>query len=126
MGTTEIEVNPLKDEMKQFPLARKMDKETEMRKLQQQVIVMRTQQQHRAEKVEELWVEIVIGIIQPIQQKLHEATASIEKVTPKHVSSDLMEQLQKTKEEVWLEGEKVAKILEDFHSKVGTSKEMKE
>ena len=99
-----------------------------MRKLQQQVIVMRTQQQHRVEKVEELRaeVEIVIGIIQPIQQKLHEATASIEKVTPEHVSSDLMEQLQKTKEEVWLEGEKVAKILEDFHSKVGTSKEMKE
>ena len=40
-----------------------------MRKLQQQVIVMHTQQQHRAEKVEELQVEveIVIGIIQPIQ-----------------------------------------------------------
>ena len=54
MGTTEIEVNPLKDEMKQFPLARKMDKETEMRKLQHQIVLLRTQQQHREENMEEL------------------------------------------------------------------------
>ena len=51
---------------------------------------------------------------------------SIEKVMPKHVSSDLMEQLQKTEEEVRLEAERVVKIMEYFHSKFDTRKEMEE
>ena len=43
--------------MKQLPLACKIAKEKEMRKLQQQVTVLRTQQQHRADKVEEMQFE---------------------------------------------------------------------
>ena len=44
----------IRNEMKKLPLAQKMAKATEMRKLQQQVTVLCTQQQHRVEKVEEL------------------------------------------------------------------------
>ena len=43
---------------------------------------------------------------------------------PKHVSYDLMEQLHKTEEEVRLEAERVMEILEYFHSKVNTRKEI--
>ena len=57
---------------------------------------------------------------------MHEAAASVEKVTLEHVSFDLVEQLKNTEEEVWMEVEKVAKIMEDFHSKDDTSKEMEE
>ena len=54
--------------MKQLPLAQKMAKAIEMRKFQQQVIMMCTQQQQHADKVEELQVEDerVTGIIKPI------------------------------------------------------------
>ena len=53
---TLIEANftQIRNDMKQLPLAQKMAKETEMRKLQQQVTVLRTQQQHHEENVEEL------------------------------------------------------------------------
>ena len=54
LTTVESNISMIRNEIKQLPLVNKMDKEIEMRKLQQQVIVMRTQQQHRAEKVEEL------------------------------------------------------------------------
>ena len=83
-----------------------------------------TQQQHRVEKVEELQAEAkrVTSIIQPVHQKVHDATSSIQKIIPEHVSSDLVDQLQKTKEEVQLEVERVAKILEYFHSRVDTTK----
>ena len=48
----------------------------------------------------------------------------VEKIMLENVSSDLVEQLQKIEEEMWLEAERVVKILEDFHS--GTSTEMEE
>ena len=40
--------------MKQLPLAQKMAKAIEMRKLQQQMTVLHTRQQQREKKVEEL------------------------------------------------------------------------
>ena len=45
---------------------------------------------------------------------MHETNASIEKVIPKHANFDLVEQLQNAEEEVRLEAERVAKILEYF------------
>ena len=45
---------------------------------------------------------------------------------PEYVSYDLVEQLKKIEEEVWLKAKRVAKILEYFHNKVDTSKEMEE
>ena len=49
-----------------------MDNAAEMKKLQQQVIVLRTQQQQRTDKVVELLTEAkrVTRIIQPIHQKV--------------------------------------------------------
>ena len=61
-----------------------------------------------------------------IHHKVDELVASIEKVMSEHVSSVLVEQMQKEEEEVWLKAERVHKILEYFHSKFGTSKEMEE
>ena len=123
MTSIEGNITHTRNEMKHLPLAQKMAKEIEIRKLQQQVIVLCKQQQHHADKVE---AKRVTRIIQPVQQKVHEAVASVEKLTSKHVNSDLVEKLKKTKEEVWLEAEKVAKILEYFHNKFDTSKEMEE
>ena len=51
LHTAETEVNQLKNEMNKFPLEEKMAKTVEMKKLQQQVIALRTQQQQRNEKV---------------------------------------------------------------------------
>ena len=47
----EIEMTQMKNEMKKLPLAEKMDKAAEMKKLQQQVVVLRTQYQQRTNKV---------------------------------------------------------------------------
>ena len=65
LRTVETNVTQLKNEMKKLPLAEKMDKETEKKKLQQQVTMLHTQQQQRADKVEELQEEDerVTGII---------------------------------------------------------------
>ena len=57
---------------------------------------------------------------------MHEIIATVEKVTPEHVSSGHVEQMKNIEEEVQMEAEKVAKILEYFHSKVDTSEEMEE
>ena len=51
---------------------------------------------------------------------------SLEKIMLEYVSSNLVGQLQKTEEEVGLEAKKVAKILEYFHSKFSTRKDMEE
>ena len=49
-----------------------MAKVAEMKKLQKQVMVLRTQQHQREDKVRELQVEVerVIGIIHPIYQRV--------------------------------------------------------
>ena len=74
-----------------------MAKETKMRKLQQQMTILRTQQQQqqREEKVEELQAEAkrVTRIIQPIHQKVCEVAASVEKFMPEHVIFELVEQM---------------------------------
>ena len=44
LTTFEANITQLRNEMKQLPLAQKMVKATEMRKLQQQMTVLRTQQ----------------------------------------------------------------------------------
>ena len=100
--------------MKQFPLGLKMAKEKEMRKLQKQVRVLRKQQQHYAEKVEELQAEAenVTGIIQYVHQKVNKAVTLIQKVVPELISSNLVEKMQKAEEEVRLEAKRVTKILE--------------
>ena len=52
--------------------------------------------------------------------------AYIENVMPEHASSNLVVKMKNTEEEVRLEGEKVAKIMEYFHKIIGTNKEMEE
>ena len=96
----EANIMHIRNDMKHLPLAKKMGKEMEMRKLQQQMTLLRTKQQQREEKVEELQVEAekVTGIIQPVHQKVHEVVASIEKVLSKHVYSDLVEKMYKIEE----------------------------
>ena len=71
-------------------------------------------------------VKKVTGIIQPIHQKAREVAASVERVMPKHVSSDLVENMQKIEEEVLMEKEKFLKIMEDFQTNVSTSHSMEE
>ena len=44
----------MRNEMKKFPLAKKLAKVIEMKKLQQQVTVLNTQQQQRIDKVVDL------------------------------------------------------------------------
>ena len=68
MTSLEENITQIMNDMKQLPLVQKMAKATEMSKLQQQVIVLRTQQQHHLEKVEEMQDEAkrVTGIIQPV------------------------------------------------------------
>ena len=79
--------------MKQLPLAQKMAKATEMRKLQQQMTSLHTHQKQCEEKVEELQVEedIVTCIINTINQKVCDVVASVDKVMTEHVNSDLEE-----------------------------------
>ena len=91
--------------MKQLPLAQKMAKATKMRKLQQQMTMLCTQQQQREEKVEELQAEAerVTCIIQLAHQKVHEVATSVERVMSEHVSFDLLEHMQKIEEEVCAE-----------------------
>ena len=71
-------------------------------------------------------VEKFIDILQDEHQKLREAGTSRENVMSEHVSFDFVEKMQKVQEEVRLEAERVTKILEYFHSKFDTSKEMEE
>ena len=47
----ETEENQLKNERKNFPLVEKMAKSVDMKKIQQQVVVLRNQQQYRTDKV---------------------------------------------------------------------------
>ena len=49
--TSKIEVNQLKNEMKKLPLVEKMDKVVDMKKLQHQVAMLRTQQQQATDRV---------------------------------------------------------------------------
>ena len=62
--------------------------------------------------------EKAIGVIHPIHQKGHEVLKSVERVMKKHVSSDLVEHMQKTKEEVHVETKKLVKIMVDFQNKI--------
>ena len=61
----EVNITHIRNDMKQLTLAQKMAKATKMSKLQQQITMLRTQQQHHEEKVEELHAEVerVKGII---------------------------------------------------------------
>ena len=124
----EVDITHIRNDRKELPLVQKMAKAKEMRKLQQQMAVMCTQQHHREEKVEELQdeVERVIGLIQLVHQNLCNTVESIEKFMPKHVIFDMVEKLKKTKEEVYEEAERVVKIMEYFHSKINASKIMEE
>ena len=58
--------NSTKEWMKKLPLAEKMAKAAEMRKLQQEFAVLRIQQQHRNDRVGELQTEVerITSIIQ--------------------------------------------------------------
>ena len=80
----EANIMQIRNDMKQLPLAQKMAKVTEMRKLQQQMTLLHTQHKQREEKVEYLKAKVkrVTGIIQPIHQKVHGVVASMEKVMP--------------------------------------------
>ena len=64
----------------------------EMRKLQQQMTVLCTQQEQHEEKVEELQAEVerVTCITQHVHQKVHDAVASVDKFMPKQVSFNLV------------------------------------
>ena len=83
--------------MKKFTLAEKMTKEAEMKKLEQQVRVLCTQQHKPTYKVEELQAEtgIVINIIHPIYKKVWWVAEAAGHVMPKHINFDLVKQLQK-------------------------------
>ena len=89
----EVHVNEMKNAMKKFPLAEKMAKAAEMKKLQQHVTVMHTQQRHHVDKVEELHAkaERVTNIIHPMHQKVREVATSVESEMMEHVSFDLVD-----------------------------------
>ena len=66
--------------------------------------------------------ERVIGIIQRLHQKVCEAATSLERNMSEHVSSDLVEHMQKVKEEeVRADTEKLVKIVGDFLNKINAS-----
>ena len=88
----EVNIAQIRNGMKKLLLAQKMAKKTKTRKLQQQMALLRTQQQHSEEKVEELQAKA------EIIKKVHDIATPIKKVMPEHVSSDLVEQLKKTEE----------------------------
>ena len=54
MTSVEENITHIRNDMKKLSLAQKKAKEAEMRKLQQQVRLFLTQQQHHAKEVEEL------------------------------------------------------------------------
>ena len=91
----EVNITHIRNDMKQLTLAQKMAKATKMSKLQQQITMLRTQQKHHEEKVEELQDELerVTCIIQFVHQRVHDLVPTVGKVMPKHVSFDLMGQL---------------------------------
>ena len=72
LHTAETEVTPLKNEMKNLPLAKKIAKVAKMKKLQQQVTVLHTQQKQRTDKVIEFHVEAerITDIIHPKHQRV--------------------------------------------------------
>ena len=55
---------------------------------------------------------------------MREVATSIEKFMPEHISSNLVEHMQKIEEEVRIETEKLVKIIEDFQNKINASKFM--
>ena len=66
------------------------------------------------------------NIIQLVYQKVHDVVALVEKIMPEHVSSDLVEQMWKTEEEVLIEAERVVKIVEYFQNKINASQNMEQ
>ena len=55
-----------------------------------------------------------MGLIQHVHQKVREVSNLVESNIPEHVSSDLVEHMQKVEEEVHEEKEKLLKVMEDF------------
>ena len=70
--------------------------------MQQQTNVIHTQQQQCNEKITELQEEAerVTGIIHLVHQKVHDVAASFERNKLEHISSDLVEHMQKVEEDV--------------------------
>ena len=52
---------------------------------------------------------------------MRKVAASVERVMSEHISSDLVDHMQKIEDEVHAEIEKLAKIMEDFHNKISAS-----
>ena len=63
----------------------------------------------------------VTGIIHPVHQNVRNIVEIVEKVMPEHVSSDLVEHMQKIEEEVCTETKKVVKIMEYFRNKINAT-----
>ena len=89
-----------------------MAKATDMKKLQQQVTKMRTQQQKRTDRVVELKTEVekVTCIIQPVDEKVRQEVQSAGLTTSEHISSELVENLKKMEADVQEETERIVKI----------------
>ena len=66
------------------------------------------------EKLETMHVEekIFARIIKPVHEKVNDRVTSEENIMPKHLSSFLLKQLQKTKEQECIEAKRVEKIME--------------
>ena len=88
--------------MKKLPSVEKLDKVFKMKKLQQQVTTLRTQQQKHTDRVTELQEEEerVTRIIQLVHQKVQKAIESVGLTTLGHNSSELVENLNKKEAEI--------------------------
>ena len=114
--TTEENLNRIKNELKKFLSVDKMSKVVDFKTLQQQVSKLCTQQQR--------WTKCVVepqekeqqltGTIDPVHERVQQESGVIEVETSEHISSELVEQMQKVKEDVQREAEDVMKICQEF------------
>ena len=97
-----------------------------MKKLKQQLMVLCMQQKQWENKVEEMQDEAkrVYDIIQLVYEILQWQVQEARHVPSKHLSFDLVENLQKVEEDMRHETMKVVKILQYFQGHVSTSKDM--
>ena len=77
--------------------------------------------QEMAEKQAE--AERVTGLIQPVQQRIHELTQVVANASLEHPSSDRVQELEQQAEEARREIERLTPIFGQFQQKVGSAEQ---
>ena len=117
----DLKITTVNAYMKNLLIKERITKVTELKQLQQEEKTLPDQDKKRNDEVTEHQSEVerVIGLIQPIQQKLQHITQSMEEGPSKQSSYDRVEQVANQAEEVTEEFSRVQQILKEFQDKVG-------